>query len=193
MKIPWKVRMAARAVYAADEVMVFHATPPLESPRTPSGSDAVVHVRDVPCVDVCAGRGDPWPAGLRALAAGQPPTAVAHVLSVDGKHASWGFSTIGLTSWPITETGTELLMPPASACLAAFETAPEFRGRKLYQRLLSHILTCRFEDGAAHAFIWCLTSNAPSRAAIERVGFRHAATHRRTTVLGRARTHIVDR
>jgi GNAT superfamily N-acetyltransferase len=184
--------MVARAVYAADEVLVFHATPQLVSPVMPTDAHPLVHVREVSRDDVCAGRGGQWPAGLRALAAGQPPAAVAHVLSVDGTAASWGFSTVGLASWPITETNTELRMPPASACLAAFETAPEFRGRKLYQRLLSHILASRFDDGAAHAFIWCLTSNAPSRAAIERVGFRHSATHRRTTVLGRARTQIVE-
>ena len=57
-------------------------------------------------------------------------------------------------------------------------TIPEFRGRKLYQSLLAHILMQRFGDGADRAYIDVNERNQPSLQAIRRVGFRPVARRR---------------
>jgi RimJ/RimL family protein N-acetyltransferase len=66
-----------------------------------------------------------------------------------------------------------------------FHVLPEFRGRRLYQALLADILHKRFAAGATRAYITVLASNAPSRIAIERVGFRLVRTNRYRRVLTR--------
>ena len=73
----------------------------------------------------------------------------------------------------LTETpGASLEFEPGAVSLYDFHVLPEFRGRRLYQALLTDILQKRFAEGASTAYITVLASNAPSRAAIERVGFK---------------------
>ena len=67
-----------------------------------------------------------------------------------------------------------------------FHTIPEFRGRRVYQALLSRILARRFAQGAARAYITVLLSNTPSRVAIERVGFQLIREHHYRRLLKRA-------
>jgi ribosomal protein S18 acetylase RimI-like enzyme len=73
----------------------------------------------------------------------------------------------------LTETpGATLEFEPNAASLYDFHVLPEFRGRRLYQALLTDILQKRFAAGATRAYITVLDSNTASRKAIERVGFR---------------------
>ncbi len=97
-----------------------------------------------------------------------------HTVLVDGHLAGWGWSY-----WPqgpevIDVTQTELEFAPNSVSLYDFYTIPEFRGRRLYQALLTHILRTRFAEGAERAYIMVQDTNVASRKAIERVGFRLA-------------------
>lgn len=97
-----------------------------------------------------------------------------HTVLVNDRLAGWG-----LSYWPkpnepahLSETGgTVLEFPPHSVTLYDFYTLPEYRGRKLYQALLSHILDLRFKEGAERAYIGVLKSNRSSLAGIEKVGF----------------------
>jgi len=95
-----------------------------------------------------------------------------HTVLVDGRLAGWGWSY-----WPqgpelIDVTQTELEFAPNSVSLYDFYTIPEFRGRRLYQALLTHILRTRFAEGAERAYIMVQDTNVASLKAIERVGFR---------------------
>ncbi len=96
-----------------------------------------------------------------------------HTILVDDRLAGWGYSY-----WPkeparLSETGGTLLeFLPQSVSLYGFFVLPEFRGKKLYQALLSHILRQRWAEGAERAYIGVLASNTPSKKAIERVGFQ---------------------
>ena len=94
---------------------------------------------------------------------------------VGGLLAGWGFSTPA-------RSGKGWLMalfdsPSSAVLLISFYTIPEFRGRKLYQALLAHILMQRFSEGAARAYIFVKQRNQPSLRAILRVGFRLVARH----------------
>lgn len=96
-----------------------------------------------------------------------------HTLLVNGRLAAWGHSYWPTEPATLTEVGAvQLHFEPGSVSLYDFHTLPEFRGRKLYQALLTAILKQRFAEGAERAYITVLARNAPSRAAIERVGFR---------------------
>ena len=193
MRIPWKLRVVWQAVYVQDEILIFRLDGREEVPETaPSLSDGETwHIETAPVEEVRADRQGRWPPGLRALAGLQLDHAVANVLFVGTVAAAWGFTTRSVAVWPITETGTALHTHPADVTLTAFETQPAFRGRKLYQTLLASMLRTSFADGAPAAHIWCRASNAASRAAIERVGFRPTATHQRLRVLGVSRRRVV--
>jgi len=111
-----------------------------------------------------------------------------HTILIADRLAGWGFSY-----WPrepafITETQTTFEFEPESVMLYDFETIPEFRGRKLYQTLLSNILRERFAEGAQRAYISCVETNHASRRAIERVGFRLVAVHELRRLLWRRRS-----
>jgi CelD/BcsL family acetyltransferase involved in cellulose biosynthesis/RimJ/RimL family protein N-acetyltransferase len=102
-----------------------------------------------------------------------------HTIVVDGKLAGWGYSYPPDQPAALTETpGAILEFEPQSVSLYDFRILPEFRGRKLYQALLTAILRQRFGEGAARAYITVLESNVASRAAIERVGFRAVRRNR---------------
>ena len=96
-----------------------------------------------------------------------------HTIVANGKLAGWGYSYLPAEPAHLTETpGATLAFEAGSASLYGFHVLPEFRGRRLYQALLHDILQKRFADGAPRAYISVLQSNAPSRIAIERVGFQ---------------------
>jgi RimJ/RimL family protein N-acetyltransferase len=107
-----------------------------------------------------------------------------HTVLVNGRLAGWGYSY-----WPkepvcLMETGSLLFPTQAhSVSLYDFGILPEFRGRKLYQALLSDILERRFAEGAERAYISVLEQNVPSLKAIERVGFRVIAINQFTRLL----------
>lgn len=107
-----------------------------------------------------------------------------HLMVIDGRVASWGFSVSPRGAWPLTETRSSLDVEDNAVCLFAFETLPEYRGQRLYPSLLSRILSDRFREGAAAAYIWCASSNRASYASIKRVGFKEIANHRYRKVLG---------
>ena len=102
-----------------------------------------------------------------------------HTVLINDRLAGWG-----LSYWPkepanLSETGgTVLEFPPGSVSLYDFFVLPEYRGRKLYQALLSHILELRFREGAGQAYIGVLKSNESSLAGIERTGFKRWRTTR---------------
>ena len=95
-----------------------------------------------------------------------------HTIVVTGRLAGWGYSYVPTEPATLSETpGAVLAFEPNSVSLYDFHLLPEFRGRRLYQALLTAILQRRFAEGTARAYITVLESNTPSRAAIERVGF----------------------
>jgi len=96
-----------------------------------------------------------------------------HTLLIDGSLAGWGVSYFPKEPAVLSESGGAILeFQPGSVSLYDFYTLPNFRGRKLYQALLVHILRLRFDQGAKHAYIGVAAKNVTSRNAIERVGFR---------------------
>jgi ribosomal protein S18 acetylase RimI-like enzyme len=110
-----------------------------------------------------------------------------HTILLNGQLAGWGYSYFPEEPAQLTETpGVELNFPPNSVSLYDFHVIPTFRGRRLYQHLLSEILRQRFAEGAKQAYIGVLDSNSPSREAIVRVGFRLVARNRYRQVFGRS-------
>lgn len=105
----------------------------------------------------------------RCLASGR----TLHTVILNDRLAGWGYSYYPDRPAELTETpGAVLEFPAGAVSLYDFHVLPAFRGRRIYQALLAHILGQRFAEGAPAAFITVLESNAPSRVAIERVGFR---------------------
>jgi GNAT superfamily N-acetyltransferase len=158
--------------------------PAADAPGSSGLDYSVSTVREV------KGRGIATPAHLRRNLPDFPDDALVHFALVDGTIACWGISVGPLVSWPITETGTTLTIPNNSACMVAFETQPEFRGRGIYKARLGEILRFSLASGTAWAYIWCEESNTPSRAAIERVGFSPAGRHEQRHTLGVARRNV---
>src|SRR5205085_9866911 len=84
-----------------------------------------------------------------------------HTLVVGGRLAGWGYSYVPSAPAQLTETpGASLEFEPGAVSLYDFHVLPEFRGRRLYQALLTHILHTRFAEGATRAYIAVLESNA---------------------------------
>ena len=111
-----------------------------------------------------------------------------HTVVLNGRLAGWGYSYYPDGPAQLTETpGATLTFPAGAVSLYDFHVLPEFRGRKIYQALLEHILRLRFAEGAPTAFITVLESNVPSRTAIERIGFKLVAANEYRRVLTRAR------
>ncbi|MEO8099700.1 MAG: GNAT family N-acetyltransferase [Acidobacteriota bacterium] len=130
----------------------------------------------------------------RQLAALLKSGRTLHTVLVNDRLAGWG-----LSYWPnepavLSETGgMKLEFKPNSVSLYDFFVLPEYRGRKLYQALLSHILDLRFQEGAERAYIGVLKSNVSSLRGIERVGFRSAMENRYLRILRwkRAKSRIL--
>ena len=98
---------------------------------------------------------------------------ILHTLVVDGRLACIGLSYLPDAPAQLTETGNlEFIFEAGSASLYSFYTIPEFRGRGLYQRLLTNILAWHFANGVTLAYISVLENNVASLRAIERVGFQ---------------------
>jgi len=96
-----------------------------------------------------------------------------HTLVVGGKLACIGLSYMPDTPAQLTETGNlPFTFKAGSASLYSFYTVPEFRGRGLYQRLLTSILSWHFSSGVTLAYVSVLENNVASWRAIERVGFQ---------------------
>ena len=111
-----------------------------------------------------------------------------HTVLVNGHLAGWGYSYHPDRPAQLAETpGAVLEFPPGSVSLYDFHVVPEFRGRRIYQSLLTHIVRQRFAEGAPIAWITVLASNAPSRVAIERVGFQLMAANSYRRLFGRER------
>lgn len=107
-----------------------------------------------------------------------------HTVVIDGRLAGWGHSFYPTGPAQLTETpGAVLELPSGAVSLYDFHVVPEFRGRRIYQALLTHILQQRFTEGASRAYITVLASNTASRVAIERVGFRRVAVNHYRRVL----------
>ena len=112
-----------------------------------------------------------------------------HTLLVNDRLAGWGWSY-----WPqepemIDVTQAVLNFDPKSISLYDFYTIPEFRGRRIYQSLLGHILQERFAQGAEQAYIMVQDTNVASRKAIERIGFRLVAIDEVKRLLRSTRLH----
>lgn len=135
------------------------------------------------------------PQNLRHELHSSHPDQQLHLFRVGDTVASWGFSASPIDKWPLTETRSELLTEPGAICLYAFETIPEYRGRRLYPAMLSQILAGRFADGGRVAYIWCLQENRSSYRSIKRVGFVEIAVHTYLRILGvsfRRRLSLAD-
>jgi hypothetical protein len=124
------------------------------------------------------------PGNLRDELRAARPDQRVHLALVDGRVASWGFSVIPRGAWPLTETQCTLHVEDGAVCLFAFETLPQYRGRRLYPCLLSTIVSDRFREGATTAYIWCASGNHASYASIKRVGFKEITSHHYRRVLG---------
>jgi SAM-dependent methyltransferase/CelD/BcsL family acetyltransferase involved in cellulose biosynthesis len=120
----------------------------------------------------------------RARASGR----TLHTVVVNDRLAGWGYSYYPDRPAQLTETpGAVLEFPAGSVSLYDFHVLPEFRGRRIYQGLLTHILQKRFAEGASTAWITVVASNTPSRIAIERVGFQLMAANHYRRLLRRER------
>jgi len=109
----------------------------------------------------------------RAFSRGRATGRTFHTIVLNGRLAGWGYSYLPTEAAQLTETpGATLEFEPGSASLYDFHVLPEFRGKRLYQALLTDILRKRFAQGVPRAYITVLESNVASRKAIERVGFQ---------------------
>lgn len=183
----------ARSIYECRDGLVYTMTPEQLRPIAPklaSGESCEVHENRIDDVLLWNGT-SPHTASLlthcartfaRSLNAGR----TLHTIVVGGKLAGWGYSYLPTEPARLTETpGATLAFEPGAASLYDFHVLPEFRGRRIYQTLLCAILRRRFAAGATLAYITVLEANAPSRIAIERVGFRAVRKNRYRRVLTR--------
>ena len=183
----------ASRIYDHREGLVYGMSPAELRPVEPKlGPGETCEVHDNRIADLLLWNGDaPSTASLlthcarifaRSLNAGR----TFHTIVVGGRLAGWGYSYLPSGPAELTETpGATLSFEPGSASLYDFHVLPEFRGRRLYQALLTDILQKRFAGGATRAYITVLEANAASRAAIERVGFRLLQRNRYRKVLTR--------
>lgn len=109
---------------------------------------------------------------------------VLHGLLVDGRLVQFGWSHRPDGRVYLPETRTAFPVPPGAVSLYDFNTAPDWRGRRLYPANLSRIAVSAFEQGAGEVYIVCEAGNRASRRGIELVGFRRCAEHRMRRVLG---------
>lgn len=121
-----------------------------------------------------------WRIEAAPEASGETPSSrTCYVLFIDNDVAGRGFAEVPEDGcWHIGETGTTLRFPAGSLLLTGFTTHREFRRRGVYISLMSQILAEFFARGGAEAYIGSLSINAPSRRAIEKLGFEAFAVHR---------------
>ena len=148
------------------------------TPRLEPGETASFH--DDCWVDL--GKRDRWDepsvaeevgAKIREFGGAQRTGRTFHTVLVNDRLAGWGASYWPTEPARLSEVGgARLEFEPDSVSLYDFYVLPEFRGRRLYQSLLTHIMRKRFAEGARVAYIAVLNNNTSSRVAIERVGFK---------------------
>ncbi|MGH2516438.1 MAG: GNAT family N-acetyltransferase [Ktedonobacterales bacterium] len=93
-----------------------------------------------------------------------------YVAFVGDTPTGWGWSAARTAS--IGELGLALHMPPGNRYLWSFETAPVWRGRGIYPRLLQHILRHEAPD-AQRVWIGHEPGNIPSARGIRKAGFAY--------------------
>ena len=182
--VPATIRMAvsraSATVYERRTGLVYTMTPgqlrPVE-PRLGDGEHYEVHDNSVEDLLLWSGTSPSTASVITACARSYARVRSAnrslHTIVINGKLAAWGYSYGASEPATLTETpGAVLDFEANSVSLYDFHTIPEFRGRRLYQALLTQILNRRFAEGAARAYITVLESNTASRIAIERVGFQ---------------------
>ena len=171
---------ARATVYDSRVGLVFSMTPEQLTPSAPrlrTGETLEIHDNTVEDLLLWNGT-SPNTASLitqcaRTYSRARANGRALHTVVVGGRLAGWGYSYVPSGPAQLTETpGASLEFETGAVSLYDFHVLPEFRGRRLYQTLLTHILRTRFSEGASRAYIAVLESNAPSRVAIERVGFR---------------------
>ena len=171
---------ARSTVYDSRVGLVYSMTPEQltpSSPRLRPGESCEIH--DNVVEDLLLWNGDSLHTAslmtqcARTYSRARATGRTLHTIVVGGRLAGWGYSYLPTGPAQLTETpGASLEFEPGAASLYDFHVLPEFRGRRLYQALLTDILQKRFAEGASRAYIAVLESNTPSRVAIERVGFR---------------------
>lgn len=87
--------------------------------------------------------------------------------------------------WPLTETDSELSIPPSDAVFTAGFVVPDYRGRRVFQAMYGASADHAQQLGLLHLWSWCEHFNHPSRRAMEAVGFHPMGTHSRRWILGR--------
>lgn len=117
---------------------------------------------------------------LATLAGLDTPTIAArrragkrpYLATLGGVPVAHGWSTGGAVE--IGELGLTFALPPGNRYLWGFATAPPWRGRGIYPRLLQAIL--RLEGPAARTWIGHEPHNAASARGILKAGFRQVGT-----------------
>jgi len=87
-------------------------------------------------------------------------------LAVDGFPACTGI----IRDWSLHRRELGSLLDPAPI-LGPYWTDPDYRGRRLYGRLLRHTVRAAAANGHEMMWIWASTGNIASRKGIERAGF----------------------
>ena len=171
---------ALGAVYQRRTGLVYSMTPADLTAVTPAvGGADVVEIHDDRIEDLLLWSGASVHTSslltqcARSFSRGRATGRTFHTIVLNGRLAGWGYSYLPTEPAHLTETpGATLEFEPGSASLYDFHVLPEFRGKRLYQALLTDILRKRFAQGVPRAYITVLESNAASRKAIERVGFQ---------------------
>lgn len=95
----------------------------------------------------------------------------------DGSLAHYGWLTKGGRIHRFTEVDMEFKSPPESVILYDFYTEPKFRRQGLYQQNIKQLLYDSFKMGFKEAYIGVAYKNIPSKAAIEKMGFKLFRTY----------------
>lgn len=88
-------------------------------------------------------------------------------LMVDGSAVALG--TVQM--WRVWRRELGWLINPGMA-LGPYWTAPDYRGRGFYGRLLLHTVHVLAREGVDRMYVWAATNHVASRKGIERAGFR---------------------
>jgi RimJ/RimL family protein N-acetyltransferase len=172
-----------RGLFERRSVILFRASPETLTARaTSAGNDFRVLSRSE-AATVQPGS-EPLRHLLMASVSDGPDSQELHLVYREGSLAGWGISFVGSYEWPIPEVGAKVRLESDDAVLTSFYIIPEYRGKKLYQALMSEMAIRAARRGVRRITIWCDADNLPSRAAIERVGFKKASTFRCMTLLG---------
>jgi ribosomal protein S18 acetylase RimI-like enzyme len=93
---------------------------------------------------------------------------------VEGRIAAYGW--VSLCAECIGEQEREIRLTPQEAYIWDCVTMPEYRGRRLYSALLSHIIVALREEGVRRVWIGTALSNRPSLRGFVNAGFRPELT-----------------